>query len=209
MKALTKKQKFILDFIHDFIAAHGYSPSVEEIARGVGLKSKATVHAHLKKLQEKGFIRAGENRARSIELIKSDPAFGGTENHIEISLLGTISAGKPIEAVENRETISLPPELMGRGETYVLKVRGDSMIEEHILDGDYVIVERRSQAQNGDTVVALIDGIEATIKKLFHTDEIIRLEPRNPTMKPMEFSPNRVLIQGVVIGILRKMKKSY
>ena len=202
MTALTRQQKKVYDFVNEFIQRRGYSPSVEEIARGVGLNSKATVHVHLRNLRDKGVLKASPGRARSVEPV----VVPSRANLTEAPLLGLVSAGKPIEAIENPETISLPPELVGQGETFVLRVRGDSMMGDHILDGDYVIVERRDTADNGDTVVALIDGLEATIKR-FHKDEnAVRLEPRNPKMKPIILSPDRVLIRGIVVGILRRMK---
>ncbi len=208
MASLTKKQKKVIDFIRDFINRRGYSPSVEEITNGVGLSSKATVHVHLKNLYEKGFIKMSPGRARSVELPAEDKI--STPNSTDVPLLGLISAGRPIDAVSNPETISLPAEFVGRGETFVLRVRGDSMIDDHILDGDYVIVEKRDAAEAGETVVALIDGFEATIKRFYQADDgSVRLEPRNPSMAPMEFPADRVTIQGVVVGILRRMKRAY
>jgi len=204
MTALTKKQKKVLDFVRDFIGRRGYSPSVEEITEGVGLKSKATVHVHLKNLCQKGLIRMAPNRARSVEPVNITEIL--PSQLLDVPLLGFISAGKPIEAVENPETISLPPEFVGQGETFVLRVKGESMIDDHILDGDYVIVEKRDVADNGDTVVALIDASEATIKRFYADNGLVRLEPRNPAMAPMEYPADRVAVQGVVVGILRRMR---
>ena len=206
MSGLTKQQRKVLDFINYFIKTHGYSPSVEEIALGVGLKSKATVHAHIQNLCKKGMVKSSYNRARSIEPVDQSP-FETTA--AAIPLLGTISAGNPIEAIEENETINLPAEMVGRNETFVLRVKGDSMIDEHIIDEDYVIVEKRDSADNGETVVALIDGTEATVKKFHFDGSVVRLEPRNPNMEPMEFSPERVIIRGAVIGVLRGMKRRY
>jgi repressor LexA len=203
MAILTRQQKKVFDFVVEFIKRRGYSPSMEEVARGVGLNSKATVHAHLRNLREKGFLKMSPGRARSIEPVISMAEVAALK---ETPLLGFVSAGKPIEAIENPETIFLPPELTGRGETFVLRVRGNSMINDHILDGDYVIVERRETADNGNTVVALIDGLEATIKRFHHDKNGVRLEPRNPKMAPLTFSPERVAIRGIVVGVLRRMK---
>lgn len=199
---LTKRQREILDFIGRFIAGKGYAPSIEEIGRRFGLSSPATVHKHLANLQGKGAIRRLRNRSRSIEIagsgeFKPCPSF-------ELPLLGLIAAGKPIEAVEAPETISFPEDLVGSGNTYVLRVKGDSMIGEHIRDGDYVIVERRETAENGDTVIALIDGDEATLKKYYRRGRNVLLEPANPGMEPLTLEAGRVQIQGVVVAILRK-----
>jgi len=203
MPPLTPRQRQILDFIGDFIERRGYSPSVEEIARGVGLRSKATAHVHLENLRAKGFIRTSPGRSRSLELVHSRASADSAV--IEAPLLGVVSAGSPIEAVEDNETISLPAELARGKDNFVLKVSGDSMIEDHIMDGDYIIVRGAQTAENGRTVVALIDGRYATVKR-FHSDgETVTLSPRNPDMQPMQYPADRVTIQGVVTGILRKI----
>lgn len=199
---MTKRQREILDFISGFIADNGYAPSIGEIGRRFGLSSPATVHKHLANLQGKGAIRRRRNRSRSIEIVT-----GGElrlSPSLEFSILGLIAAGKPIEAVEAPETISFSKDLTGGGDTYALRVRGDSMIGEQIRDGDYVIVERRETAEEGETVVALIDGEEATLKKHYRRGRKVLLKPANPGMEPLVLDAGRVQIQGVVTAVLRK-----
>jgi repressor LexA len=197
---LTKRQREILDYLNDFIQQHGYAPSLEEIGRRFGLSSLATVHKHLTNLQEKGFIKRSWNRSRSVELI---PARVGTRS-VELPLLGYVAAGRPIEAITGTETINVPEDLVGKGDTYVLRVKGDSMIDEQIRDGDYVIVEDRKTADNGEMVIALIGGAEATLKKFYREQGRIRLQPANPAMQPMLFDADQVQVQGVVIGVMRR-----
>jgi repressor LexA len=199
---LTKIQKEILDYLDNFIARHGYAPSMEEIADQFGYNSLATVHKHLENLRKKNVIRRKPNSSRSIELIPVDSESAGWE----LPLLGYVAAGKPIEAVTINEVISVPADMAAqKGKTYVLQVRGDSMIEEQIRDGDYAIVEDRKTAENGEMVIALIDGEDTTLKKFYRErGGAIRLQPANPEMKPLMFPADRVKIQGIVIGILRK-----
>src|SRR5919109_4696120 len=178
---LTKRQREILDYLNEFIAQHGYAPSLEEIGRRFGLSSLATVHKHLTNLQEKGFIKRAWNRSRSVEMVPTRT--GGRA--VELPLLGYVAAGAPIEAIASTETIAVPEDLVGRRDTYVLRVRGNSMIEEQICDGDFVIVEDRKTAQNGETVVALVGGTDVTLKKLFRENGRVRLQPANPTMQPI------------------------
>lgn len=198
---LTKRQREILDFIDGFISGNGYAPSIAEIGRHFGLSSPATVHAHLANLQRKGAIRKAWNRSRSIELTGSG---GGARGAVEVPLLGTIAAGEPLEAVEVPESIALPEDLTGGRGTYVLRVRGESMIGEQIRDGDFVIVERREEAAAGETVVTLIDNDEATLKKYRRRGRSVILEPAGGGMAPLVLDAGRVKIQGVVIAILRK-----
>jgi repressor LexA len=197
---LTKRQREILDYLNDFIQQHGYAPSLEEIGRRFGLSSLATVHKHLTNLQEKGFIRRAWNRSRSVELV---PVQAGTRS-LELPLLGYVAAGAPIEAVTGNETIAVPEDLVGKRDTYVLRVRGNSMIEEQIRDGDFVIVEDRKTAQNGEMVIALLRGAEVTLKKLYRENGAVRLQPANPTIQPMILDAEHVQIQGVVVGVMRK-----
>ncbi len=161
MLPLTKRQREILDYLQDFIQQHGYAPSLEEIGRRFGLSSLATVHKHLTNLQEKGFIKRAWNRSRSVEMI---PTSSGGRS-VDLPLLGYVAAGAPIEAVATNETIAVPEEMVGRRDTYVLRVRGNSMIDEQICDGDFVIIEDRKTAQNGETVVALLSGIGRHVEK--------------------------------------------
>jgi repressor LexA len=197
---LTKRQREILDYLQDFIQQHGYAPSLEEIGRRFGLSSLATVHKHLTNLQEKGFIKRAWNRSRSVEMIPTSK--GGRS--VELPLLGYVAAGAPIEAVTTNETIAVPEDLVGRRETYVLRVRGNSMIDEQICDGDFVIVEDRKSAQNGETVVALLSGADVTLKKLYRENGRVRLQPANPTMQPLFVDADQVQVQGVVVGVMRK-----
>jgi repressor LexA len=197
---LTKRQREILDYLQDFIQQHGYAPSLEEIGRRFGLSSLATVHKHLTNLQEKGFIKRSWNRSRSVEMIPTNS--GGRA--VDLPMLGYVAAGVPIEAIASTETIAVPEEMVGRRDTYVLRVRGNSMIDEQICDGDFVIIEDRKTAQNGETVVALLSGSDVTLKKLYRENGRIRLQPANPTMQAILVEPDQVQVQGVVIGVMRK-----
>jgi repressor LexA len=198
---LTRRQKEILDYLGEYIAREGYAPTIEEIAHHFGLHSLATVHKHLTNLQEKGLIKRAWNRSRALELVPSEVKIQA----VELPLLGRVAAGSPIEAVESTETIFVPEDMIGRGRTYVLQVKGDSMIEEQIRDGDYVIVEDRQVAREGEMVVALLGGENVTLKKFFREPGgRIRLQPANATMKPLVVDAEDVRIQGVVIGVLRK-----
>ncbi len=200
MLPLTKRQREILDFLNEFIQQHGYAPSLEEIGRRFGLSSLATVHKHLTNLQEKGFIKRAWNRSRSVELV---PTRVGARA-IELPLLGFVAAGSPIEAVASTESISVPEDLVGKRDTYVLRVKGDSMIDEQIRDGDYVIVEDRKTADNGEMVIALLGGSDVTLKKFYRENAHVRLQPANPAMQPMTVPADQVQIQGVVVGVMRK-----
>jgi repressor LexA len=197
---VTKRQKEILDFITGFIQQHGYAPSLQEIGSRFGLSSLATVHKHLSRLEEKGLIRRSYNRGRSIELVPVNM----TVEAVELPLLGLVAAGKPIEAVPEKETIAVPANMVGRRSTYVLQVKGDSMLDEQIRDGDYVVVEERTTAENGETVIALLKGEEVTLKKFYRENGYIRLQPANPVMKPIRVKEEDLRIQGIVIGVLRK-----
>lgn len=200
MLPLTKRQREILDYLQDFIQQHGYAPSLEEIGRRFGLSSLATVHKHLTNLQEKGFIKRAWNRSRSVEMIATNTA----GRSVELPLLGYVAAGLPIEAIATSETIAVPEDFVGRRDTYALRVRGNSMIDEQICDGDLVIVEDRKTAQNGEMVVALLSGSDVTLKKLYRENGRVRLQPANPTMQPIFVDPEHVQVQGVVIGVMRK-----
>ena len=200
MLPLTKRQREILDYLQDFIQQHGYAPSLEEIGRRFGLSSLATVHKHLTNLQEKGFIKRAWNRSRSVEMIPTNT----NGRSVELPLLGYVAAGLPIEAIATSETIAVPEDLVGRRDTYVLRVKGNSMIDEQICDGDLVIVEDRKTAQNGEMVVALLSGSDVTLKKLYRENGRVRLQPANPTMQPIFADPDQVQVQGVVVGVMRK-----
>ena len=200
MQPLTKRQREILDYLQDFIQRQGYAPSLEEIGRRFSLSSLATVHKHLTNLQDKGFIRRSWNRSRSVELLAAPSA----HRALELPLLGYVAAGVPIEAVASNETIAVPEHLCGRRESYVLRVKGDSMIDEQIRDGDFVVVEDRRTADNGEMVIALVGGQDVTLKKFYREQGRIRLQPANPTMQPMFYDPSAVQVQGVVVGMMRK-----
>ncbi len=200
--ALTKRQREMLDFIEGFVRFRGYSPSFEEIAQSFGYRSLATVHEHLSNLQAKGYIRKNYNESRSIELVDGELRVAA----VELPLHGNVAAGMPIEAIEGNESIAVPEDMISGSlnEHYVLRVRGSSMIEEQIRDGDYVIVQSRDTAQNGEMVIALVDGENATMKKFYREDNEIRLQPANSALTPMYFDPSRIMIQGVVIGVIRR-----
>jgi repressor LexA len=204
--AITRRQRQVYDFISRFVAEKGYSPSFEEIGEGLGLNSLATVHKHISNLEKKGLLTRDYNRSRSIDLL---PPKGKLKQSMAVNtaivlpLRGRIAAGRPIEAVENPETISLADFVQSR-EVYVLEVRGDSMQDEGILDGDYVLVENTKIAHNGDIVVALVDGNDATLKRLYREGDQIRLQPSNAAMAPIVVHASAVQVQGKVIGVLRK-----
>jgi repressor LexA len=204
---LTKRQKEVLDFLVLFMNKHGYSPSFEEIARSMRLHSLATVHKHITTLEKKGFIRRGYNQSRSIEIhqlpkpVREQVADRQT---VELPLVGRIAAGRPMEAVEDRETLSLGDFANG-GNSYVLQVKGSSMVEDHILDGDYIVVEQTQVANPGEIVVALVGGTDATLKRFYReAGGKIRLQPANSEMHPIILPAGDVKIQGRVIGVLRK-----
>ncbi len=201
--ALTRRQKEILDFIESFLDTHGYSPSFEEIAAFFEYRSLATVHEHLSNLEAKGYIRKNYNESRSIELTQADMRMSS----VTLPLLGLVAAGEPIEVVEQQEMIAVPDDMVsGSASThFVLRVRGQSMIEEQIRDGDYVIVQSRETAHNGEMVIALVDGDSATVKRYYREDGgRVRLQPANPLLTPLFFPEDRVQIQGVVVGVIRK-----
>jgi repressor LexA len=199
---LTKRQKEILDYIESFIDDRGYAPSFEEIAESFGYSSLATVHEHLSNLERKGYIRKSYNESRSIELVSRESA----TPVVELPLLGAVAAGLPIEAIEDNETLAVPPDMISRRrDNYVLRVEGNSMIEEQIRDGDYIVVQAQDNAEDGQMVVALVDGESATVKKLYREGGgRVRLQPANPTMAPIFVQADDLRIQGVVVGVIRK-----
>jgi len=200
MPPVTKRQKEVLDAISDFVDRHGYAPSLEEIGASLRLSSVSTVHKHLTNLQRKGLLSREWNRGRSVT-VTPPPAPAGA---VEIPLLGTVAAGAPIEAVTNPDTITVPAEMIGRKRAFALRVKGDSMIDEQIRDGDTVILEARDTARGGETVVALVRGQDATLKKYYREGAKIRLQPANPSVKPILVPETQVRIQGVVIGVVRR-----
>jgi repressor LexA len=204
---LTKRQKQVLDYLVGFMNKNGYSPSFEEIARALKLNSLATVHKHLSTLEKKGFIRRGYNQSRSIEVTQLPKQVREEilDRHVvELPLAGRIAAGRPLEAVEESETISLADFAKGQN-TFVLQVKGESMREDHILDGDFIVVEQTQVANPGEIVVALVGEDEATVKRFYREPGgKIRLQPANSSMAPIVVSGADVKIQGKVVGVLRK-----
>lgn len=204
--AITRRQREVYDFISEFVQKNGYSPSYDEIRLGMDLNSLATVHKHITNLEKKGLLTRDYNRSRSIDLL---PPKGRLKQAMSVNttmvlpLLGRIAAGQPIEAVENPETISLADFVRSK-EVFVLEVRGDSMQDEHILSGDYVLVEKAKTAHNGDIVVALVEGSDATLKRFYREGDNIRLQPSNVNMQPIIRPASVVDVQGRVIGVLRK-----
>ena len=195
---LTKRQKDIFQFIQDYLRINNYSPSLEEIGANFGISSMNGVHKHLKTLEERGYIRRISNKARSIQLVSEE-----LEKHT-LPLLGYIAAGQPIEAVESPEEVEVPEYLMKRGDHYVLEVEGESMIDHHIQNGDRVVIQKQEHANNGETVVALIDGENATLKQYYREGRRIRLQPANSNMDPIYVEESRLRIQGVLVGLIRK-----
>jgi repressor LexA len=199
---LTKRQKEILDYIQAFIEERGYAPSFEEIAESFGYSSLATVHEHLSNLERKGYIRKSYNESRSIEVVPDETG----AQAVDLPLLGAVAAGLPIEAIASAETLAVPPDMVRPGhKNYVLRVEGNSMIDEQIRDGDYIVVNAKNTAENGETVIALVGGESATVKKLYRErDNRVRLQPANSAMEPMFVDANDLTVQGVVVGVIRK-----
>ncbi|MCL2453499.1 MAG: transcriptional repressor LexA [Alphaproteobacteria bacterium] len=204
--AITKRQREVYDFIAEFVQRNGYTPSYQEIGDGLGMSSLATVHKHICNLEDKGLLSRDHNCSRSIVLL---PPKGRLKQAMSLRvepllpLVGRIAAGQPIEAIERPETISLADFVRSK-EAFVLEVRGDSMQDEAILDGDYVLVEKTKNAHNGDIVVALVENTEATLKRFYREGDKIRLQPSNARMKPIVVPAADVAVQGKVIGVLRK-----
>jgi repressor LexA len=213
---LTQRQRQVLDFVLSFTRENGYCPSYAEIGDGIGLNSSATVHKHIETLVRKGWLRRGANQSRSLEVgakyIKEQrereeramKKGAATATEMDLPLAGRIAAGRPIEAPEQPETISLA-DIAGRRDVYVLQVKGESMVDDHILDGDYVMVEKTGTVRDGEIAVALVGGSESTLKRLYHEqDGRIRLQPANAAMQPIMLSAEEVAVQGRVVGVLRK-----
>jgi repressor LexA len=209
---LTKRQKEVLDFLVGFVNKHGYSPSFEEIGRALRLTSLATVHKHISTLERKGYIRRGYNQSRSIEVTQlpkpvREQLLG--RKTLDLPLAGRIAAGRPLEAIEARETLSLG-EFSRSDNNFVLQVKGNSMVEDHILDGDYIVVEPTQVANAGEIVVALVGGEEATLKRFYREPGgKVRLQPANSEMQPIVVPAAEVKIQGRVVSVLRKFASSH
>ncbi len=196
---LTKRQSQLLDYLRSSIASNGYAPSLEEIAAHFELSSVGTVHKHLKALEDKGVIQRQWNRSRAIEVVG---LMDGKARRLP--LLGTVAAGRPIEAVPESESIAVPEDMIGRGPAYVLRVKGDSMLGDSIRDGDYVVVEQREHPDNGDIVIALLEGENVTLKRFYREGNMVRLEPASSTHDVISVPADRMQIQGIVVGILRR-----
>ena len=208
--ALTKRQKEVLDFIADFVEENGYSPSYEELAQGLKLASLATVHKHIQALESRSYLRRMFNQSRSIEVsakyVQERRKSRQTIRSNEVPLAGRIAAGAPVEAIEGQETLQFA-DFAGKGDTFALQVSGESMIEDHIMSGDYVLVERTQQANDGEIVAALVGGLETTLKRLYHEPGgRIRLQPANANMQPILVDAAEVQIQGRVLAVLRKYR---
>jgi repressor LexA len=197
---LTKRQKELVDYLDGHIAKRGYAPTLEEIGEHFGLTSLATIHKHLTNLERKGLIRRKHNRSRALEVAPRHRRAMA----VELPLLGRVAAGTPIEPIEDTDTIAVPEDLLGRGKSFVLRVKGDSMINEGILDGDLIVVQARAQAENGDTVVALVRG-DATVKRFYREKAgMVRLQPANDALSPIIARAADVEIRGVVVAVMRK-----
>lgn len=208
--ALTKRQKDVLDFIADFVEEHGYSPSYEELAHGLNLASLATVHKHIQALESRNYLRRLFNQSRSLEVapkyLQERRRSKQAGRPLEIALAGRIAAGAPVEAIEGQDTLQFS-DFTGKGDTFALQVSGESMIDDHICSGDYVLVERTQSATDGEIVVALVGGTDATLKRIYHEPGgHIRLQPANASMKPIHVAASDVQIQGRVLAVLRKYK---
>lgn len=206
--ALTKRQKEVLDFIAKFVEENGYSPSYDEIAVGLKLASLATVHKHITAVEKKHYLRKSFNHSRSLELgtkyYQEQRRLRQGDGGLRIPLLGRIAAGAPLEAIENREMLDFA-DFAGQPNLYALEVRGDSMIEDHICSGDLVLVERTSEVNDGDIVVALVNGVEATLKRFYReTEDTARLQPANAEMEPIRVPLKDLEIQGRLLAVLRK-----
>jgi repressor LexA len=206
--ALTKRQKEFLDFLAGFLEKRGYSPSYEEIAEGLDLASLATVHKHILALETKEYVKRGFNQSRSLEV--APKYYEEQRQHrqmparVEVPLLGRIAAGQPVEAIAGEDTLNFA-DFAGDPDTYALKVRGDSMIEDHICDGDYVLIEKASAARDGEIVVALVEGVETTLKRFYNeAGDQVRLQPANTSMAPIYVPKAAVSIQGKLLAVLRK-----
>jgi repressor LexA len=205
--ALTRRQKEVLDFIAAYQVEHGYSPSYEEIARGLKLASIATVHKHISALDKKNYLQRSHNQSRSIEVAPrylQEQRRNRLEASLEIPMRGTIAAGQPVETYEERTTLSFA-DFVGQKDTYALRVRGNSMVEDHICEGDMILVEKTEHVREGDIVVALVGGMETTLKRFYHEPgNMIRLQPANSEMSPIRVHAQDVEIQGRLLAVLRK-----
>ncbi len=197
-EALTRRQRAILEHLRESRERQAHPPTLDELCRELGLRSRGSLHKHVQALVKAGHLEPLSGKQRGVRLCEP-----GQDDLLSLPLLGRIAAGRPIEALENPQELEVPRQLRGKGRCYVLQVRGDSMIDEGILDGDWVVVEQRDHARDGEIVVALIDGEEATLKRIEQTPSACILHPANPNLAPLSYAPERVRIQGVVTGQMR------
>lgn len=195
---LTRRQQDIYDYLQDHHEPFAQPPTLDELCHALGLSSRGSLHKHIQALVQAGLVEPMDKKQRGVRLTER-----AEHTRNQVPFLGYIAAGRPIEAIENSEGIEVPPMLQGSGDTYVLQVRGESMIEEGILDGDWVVIEQREHARNGEIVVALIDGAEATLKRIEQRRGEVVLFPANSNMAAMSYAPERVQIQGVLVGQMR------
>ena len=200
--SLTRRQQEIFEYLREHLDDFPHPPTLDELCEALGLSSRGSLHKQIQALIEAGLVEPMNNLRRGIRLVDDEP--GGVAEGEGLPLYGYIAAGRPIEAISNPETIDVPPQLRTAKRCYVLEVRGDSMIDEGILDGDWVVIEHRDQARNGEIVVALVDGEEATLKRLEQKAGEVVLHPANERLEPMHFSPDRIRIQGVLVGQMRR-----
>lgn len=199
---IYKRQRDLLEFVSQYMQKNGYAPTLAEICDGLGLRSPATVHEHIQNLIEKGVLKKTDGTRRGLEVI-DQKAIGWIPSAVELPLVGRIAAGQPIEAIEDHtSSVMAPPDMVGDKRCFVLQVKGDSMIEAAIMDGDYVVIQQQDTATNGDIVVALLNDSFATLKRYFQETDHIRLEPANSTMNPIR--SRNVTIKGKVIGVIRQ-----
>ncbi len=205
--ALTRRQKEVLDFIASYQVENGYSPSYEEIARGLDLASIATVHKHISALETKNYLHRSHNQSRSVEVAPKylqEQRRNRFEASLEVPVLGSIAAGQPVEPYEDKSTVSFA-DFVGQKDTYALRVRGSSMIEDHICEGDMILVENSTEARDGDIVVALVGGTETTLKRFYREPgNIVRLQPANAAMSPIRVPAHEIQVQGRLLAVLRK-----
>ncbi|RLC45401.1 MAG: repressor LexA [Candidatus Coatesbacteria bacterium] len=200
MEQLTRRQAQVLEFITTYLQQHGCAPSLREIARRLGVSSIGSLHKHLVRLERKGFIRRVWNKSRAIEVVQERNPFSVSR----VPLVGTVAAGLPVEALEDVEEVDLAEMLTAERDCFALRVRGDSMVDDQIADGDCIVVERRPEARNGELVIALLDGSECTLKRFYREGDMVRLQPANETFEPIVVPAERVSILGVVRGVVRR-----
>ncbi|HKD05236.1 MAG TPA: transcriptional repressor LexA [Bryobacteraceae bacterium] len=205
--ALTRRQKEVLDFIAAYQVERGYSPSYDEIAQGLNLASIATVHKHISALQTRNYLHRSHNQSRSVEVAPKylqEQRRNRERQSLEVPVLGTIAAGAPVETFEDKDSLNFG-DFVGQKHTYALRVRGNSMIEDHICENDMILVEDTADPRDGDIVVALVDGAETTLKRLYREPgDIVRLQPANSSMSPIRVPAHRVRVQGRLLAVLRK-----